>query len=61
MVTGNHTGAWIEKVRAEDNVMYAMTDVDLRMKSRYYGGGVRDVLFRHNAMGSIAKEPFVLL
>jgi exo-poly-alpha-galacturonosidase len=37
-----------------------MTDVGLRMKSRpYYGGGVRDVLFRHNAMKDIAKEPFV--
>lgn len=59
VVTGSHTGAWIEKVRAEDNIMY-MTDVGLRMKSRpYYGGGVRDVLFRHNAMKDIAKEPFV--
>lgn len=59
VVTGSHTGAWIENVRAEDNVMY-MTDVGLRMKSRpYYGGGVRDVLFRHNAMKDIAKEPFV--
>ncbi|MBA7845893.1 glycoside hydrolase family 28 protein [Klebsiella sp. RHBSTW-00484] len=59
VVTGSHTGAWIEKVRAEDNVMY-MTDVGLRMKSRpYYGGGVREVLFRNNAMQDIAKEPFV--
>nr|WP_263450813.1 glycosyl hydrolase family 28 protein [Klebsiella grimontii] len=59
LVTGSHTGAWIENVRAEDNVMY-MTDVGLRMKSRpYYGGGVREVLFRHNAMKDIAKEPFV--
>lgn len=59
VVTGSHTGAWIEKIRAEDNVMY-MTDVGLRMKSRpYYGGGVRDVLFRNNAMKDIAKEPFV--
>ena len=59
VVTGSHTGAWIEKVRAEDNVMY-MTDVGLRMKSRpYYGGGVRDVLFSNNAMKDIAKEPFV--
>lgn len=58
VVTGSHTGAWIENIRAEDNVMY-MTDVGLRMKSRpYYGGGVRDVLFRNNAMKDIAKEPF---
>lgn len=59
VVTGSHTGAWIEKILAEDNVMY-MTDVGLRMKSRpYYGGGVRDVLFRNNAMKDITKEPFV--
>jgi exo-poly-alpha-galacturonosidase len=59
VVTGSHTGAWIEKIRAEDNVMY-MTNVGLRMKSRpYYGGGVRDVLFRNNAMKDITNEPFI--
>ncbi|HCQ8347337.1 TPA: glycoside hydrolase family 28 protein [Klebsiella variicola subsp. variicola] len=59
IVTGSHTGAWIEKIRAEDNVMY-QTDVGLRMKSRpYYGGGVREVVFRNNAMKDIAKEPFI--
>ena len=59
VVTGSHTGAWIEKIIAEDNVMY-LTDVGLRMKSRpYYGGGARDVVFRSNAMKDLAKEPFV--
>ncbi|MEH2921084.1 glycosyl hydrolase family 28 protein [Samsonia erythrinae] len=59
IVTGSHTGAWIEKIVAEDNVMYK-TDVGLRMKSRpYYGGGSRDVVFRNNAMRDIVKEPFV--
>ncbi|WP_409306853.1 glycosyl hydrolase family 28 protein [Pectobacterium sp. B1J-3] len=59
VVTGSHTGAWIEKIVAENNVMN-QTDVGLRMKSRpYYGGGARDVVFRHNAMRDIAKEPFV--
>ena len=59
VVTGSHTGAWIEKIKAEDNVMY-LTDIGLRMKSRpYYGGGAREVLFRDNAMKDLAKEPFI--
>ncbi|WP_052285123.1 glycosyl hydrolase family 28 protein [Kluyvera genomosp. 1] len=59
VVTGSHTGAWIEKIIAEDNVMY-LTDIGLRMKSRpYYGGGARDVVFRNNAMKDLAKEPFI--
>ncbi|MFC0227961.1 glycosyl hydrolase family 28 protein [Serratia aquatilis] len=59
VVAGSHTGAWIEKIRAEDNVMY-LTFVGLRMKSRpYYGGGARDVLFRDNAMVAINEQPFV--
>lgn len=59
VVAGSHTGAWIEKIRAEDNVMY-LTHVGLRMKSRpYYGGGARDVLFRDNAMAAINEQPFV--
>ncbi|MEF9677288.1 glycosyl hydrolase family 28 protein [Pectobacterium aroidearum] len=59
VVTGSHTGAWIEKIVAEDNVMNK-TDVGLRMKSRpYYGGGSRDVVFRNNAMRDIVNEPFV--
>ena len=59
VVTGSHTGAWIEKITAEDNVMY-LTDIGLRMKSRpYYGGGARDVVFRNNAMKDLAKEPFI--
>lgn len=59
VVTGSHTGAWIEKIVAEDNVMY-LTDIGLRMKSRpYYGGGAREVVFRNNAMKDLAKEPFI--
>lgn len=59
VVTGSHTGAWIEKIIAEDNVMY-LTDIGLRMKSRpYYGGGAREVVFRNNAMKDLAKEPFI--
>lgn len=60
VVAGSHTGAWIEKIVAENNVMY-LTDVGLRMKSRpYYGGGARDVLFRDNAMKDIGgNEPFI--
>lgn len=60
VVAGSHTGAWIEKIVAENNVMY-LTDVGLRMKSSpYYGGGARDVLFRDNAMKDIGgNEPFI--
>lgn len=62
VVAGSHTGAWIEKIVAENNVMY-LTDVGLRMKSRpYYGGGARDVLFRDNAMKDIGgNEPFIFI
>ncbi|PWC22920.1 exo-poly-alpha-D-galacturonosidase [Brenneria roseae subsp. roseae] len=59
VVTGSHTGAWIEKIVAENNVMN-LTDIGLRMKSRpYYGGGARDVVFRNNAMRDMVNEPFV--
>ncbi|PVZ87884.1 exo-poly-alpha-D-galacturonosidase [Serratia sp. S1B] len=59
VVAGSHTGAWIENILAEDNVMY-LTDVGLRMKSRpYYGGGARNVTFRDNAMSSIGQQPFI--
>lgn len=59
VVAGSHTGAWIENILAEDNVMY-LTDVGLRMKSRpYYGGGARNVTFRDNAMSSISQQPFI--
>lgn len=39
IVTGSHTGAWIEDILAENNVMY-LTDIGLRAKSTSTIGGV---------------------
>ncbi|MBN1378648.1 MAG: glycoside hydrolase family 28 protein, partial [Gammaproteobacteria bacterium] len=59
VVAGSHTGAWIEKILAEDNVING-TDRGLRSKSTtYIGGGGRDILFRDTAMKAVAKEPFI--
>ncbi|MCL2897879.1 glycosyl hydrolase family 28 protein [Brenneria tiliae] len=60
IVTGSHTGAGIENIIAENNVMY-LTDVGLRAKSTTdIGGGARNILFRNNAMKDIAKQAVVL-
>ncbi|ATA26209.1 exo-poly-alpha-D-galacturonosidase [Brenneria goodwinii] len=60
IVTGSHTGAWIENIVAENNVMY-LTDVGLRAKSATdIGGGARNILFRNNAMKDIAKQAVVI-
>ncbi|MBJ7223096.1 glycosyl hydrolase family 28 protein [Brenneria sp. L3-3C-1] len=60
IVTGSHTGAWIENIVAENNVMY-LTDVGLRAKSTTdIGGGARNILFRNNAMKDIAKQAVVI-
>ncbi|CNF00578.1 exo-poly-alpha-D-galacturonosidase [Yersinia nurmii] len=60
IVTGSHTGAWIEDILAENNVMY-LTDIGLRAKStRSIGGGARNVTFRNNAMQDIAKQAVVM-
>ncbi|RLM21555.1 exo-poly-alpha-D-galacturonosidase [Brenneria alni] len=60
IVTGSHTGAWIENIVAENNVMY-FTDVGLRAKSTTdIGGGARNILFRNNAMKDIAKQAVVI-
>jgi exo-poly-alpha-galacturonosidase len=60
IVTGSHTGAWIEDILAENNVMN-LTDVGMRAKSTtYIGGGARNVVFRNNAMKDIARQPVVI-
>lgn len=60
VVTGSHTGAWIEDILAENNVIY-LTDVGLRAKSTTdIGGGVRNVTFRNNAMKDIVRQPVIL-
>ncbi|MEH7304609.1 fibronectin type III domain-containing protein [Neobacillus drentensis] len=60
VVTGSHTGSWIENFLVEDNIMYK-TDVGLRAKTNTpMGGGARDILFRDNALEGIDGDgPFV--
>lgn len=57
---GSNTGAWIEKIKAEDNVMNTTT-MGLRMKSTpTTGGGGRNIVFRDNAMKSIKQNAFIV-
>ena len=59
IVEGSHTGAWIEDIVAEDNVM-DRTDIGLRMKTDpNNGGGSRDVVFRDSALKAIAMQAFI--
>ncbi len=60
VVTGSHTGSWIQDFLIEDNIMYK-TDVGLRAKTNTpMGGGARDILFRDNALEGIDGDgPFV--
>jgi exo-poly-alpha-galacturonosidase len=59
VVAGSHTGAWIEQVLAEDNVMFH-TDIGLRMKSNVQtGGGGRDFVFRDSAIKDARSEAFI--
>lgn len=59
VVAGSHTGAVIENVTAEDNVMNK-TDVGLRMKTNpANGGGAQNFLFRDNAMKDIGAQAFI--
>jgi exo-poly-alpha-galacturonosidase len=60
VVLGSHTGAWIEDVVAEDNVVN-LTWSGLRAKTNNLnGGGARRVLYRDNAHRDLQREPFVL-
>jgi len=55
VVAGSHTGAVIENVTAEDNVINK-TDVGLRMKTApTNGGGGQNFLFRDNAMKNVGQ------
>jgi exo-poly-alpha-galacturonosidase len=56
---GSHTGAWIQHILAEDNVIF-QTDAGLRCKSTTYnGGGARDIVFRDSAMRDVVKQAFI--
>ncbi|HXM59073.1 MAG TPA: fibronectin type III domain-containing protein, partial [Candidatus Dormibacteraeota bacterium] len=59
VVEGSHTGAWIEDILAEDNVIDG-TDIALRMKTDpNNGGGSRRVLFRDNAVKNVTMQAFI--
>jgi exo-poly-alpha-galacturonosidase len=59
VVAGSHTGAWIQDILAEDNVING-TDVGLRMKTDpHNGGGARRVVFRDSALKSVAMQAFI--
>ena len=59
VAAGSHTGAWIQHVLAEDNVMFH-TDVGLRMKSNVQiGGGGRDFVFRDSAIKDASSQAFI--
>ncbi|WP_449540153.1 fibronectin type III domain-containing protein [Ferdinandcohnia sp. Marseille-Q9671] len=60
VVTGSHTGGWIQDFLVEDNIMYK-TDVGLRSKTNTpMGGGAKNIIFRNNALEGIDGDgPFV--
>lgn len=56
VVAGSHTGAWVQDILAEDNVMF-MTDNGLRLKSTpATGGGARRIVFRDTAMRAVGTK-----
>lgn len=58
VVAGSHTGAWVQHVLAEDNVMLH-TDIGLRLKGTVQaGGGARDFVFRDSAMKDASVNGF---
>ena len=59
VVAGSHTGAWIEDILAEDNVVDG-TDIALRMKTDpHNGGGARRVVFRDTAVKAVTMQAFI--
>lgn len=59
VVEGSHTGAWIEDILAEDNVIDG-TDIALRMKTDpNNGGGSRRVVFRDSAVKAVTMQAFI--
>jgi exo-poly-alpha-galacturonosidase len=59
VVAGSHTGAWIQDVLAEDNVIDG-TDIALRMKTDpHNGGGARRVVFRDSAVKAVTMQAFI--
>jgi exo-poly-alpha-galacturonosidase len=60
IVLGSHTGAWIEDVLAEDNVIN-LTWHGLRAKTNNLnGGGARRIIYRDNAHRDLSREALIL-
>ncbi|MFT3734986.1 MAG: glycoside hydrolase family 28 protein [Rhodocyclaceae bacterium] len=60
VVLGSHTGAWIEDVLAEDNVIN-LTWHGLRAKTNNLnGGGARRIIYRDNAHRDLSREALIL-
>lgn len=59
IAAGSHTGAWIQNITAEDNVING-NEIPFRFKSvPVNGGGVRDVVIRDNAVENPLKQGFM--
>lgn len=59
IAAGSHTGAWIENIVAEDNVING-NEIPFRFKSvPVNGGGVRNIIIRDNAVENPLKQAFV--
>jgi len=59
VVLGSHTGAWIQNILAEDNIVNG-TNVALRCKSTLIvGGGGRNVMFRDTAVKNYTRQAYV--
>ncbi|MBE6063009.1 MAG: glycoside hydrolase family 28 protein [Clostridium butyricum] len=59
IAAGSHTGAWIQNIVAEDNVING-NEIPFRFKSvPVNGGGVRNVVIRDNAVENPLKQGFV--
>ncbi|WP_426004572.1 glycosyl hydrolase family 28 protein [Paenarthrobacter sp. NyZ202] len=61
VAVGSNTAAWVQRVLAEDNVMYKVETGGLRMKSTSdMAGGGRDFLFRDTAMACVGSSAFIM-
>lgn len=61
VAVGSNTAAWVQRVLAEDNVMYKVETGGLRMKSTSdMAGGGREFLFRDTAMACMGSSAFIM-
>jgi exo-poly-alpha-galacturonosidase len=61
IAVGSNTAAWVQRVLAEDNVMYKVETGGLRMKSTSdMAGGGRNFLFRDTAMACMGSSAFIM-